>query len=656
MNFRHYVTIILLFVVFSVDAQKKQALLVAVGQYPPASRIRPIAAVTDLKFIKPVLEANGFSPAATTMLINEKATKKAIISSLKNLAAKTGKGDIVFISFGCHGQQIRDQRTVEAGKDEDDGYDEALVPYDAKSRYNPTGYKGENHLRDDELFPLLQQIRKKAGKEGSLLILLDACHSGTGTRADDFPGSRGEPEPFPDPENPFDPASIPDADAKFFDQDTDSLSNMVVFSGSGPHQINKQVIAEQEELGSLSWAFYSAMKELPAGSDYGTLYRKIKALIQSRIPEQLPMVEGNTKQLVFSGQYSNATDRNIVRVGLKGSQAATDSFFTLNKGRLDQLQPGCKGRLFVSGTNTVVCTAVLKNTAPFTSIGVAGCLLKKEMAYEFRPDEEPVPPLSAGIRIDPVHPLPAVTEKILQHTLTALPYVQLGREQADYIIYPVRNDSLYRLVLADRSNRQLWTANPQADSISDAEKKSLLDAIRNNMRVQYLRTLEDGGELLPGIDVRLQPATGEIPVTGLILQPGDRYTLSIENKTDKRLFYTVLDIYPDNRMEVLYPYKGKEPADYSIAPGGKAERKLAVSKGSPAGVEFLKVIVSEEPMDLRMVIEEPGRRPGLRSFEQLVGQLFHPGLNGNAVRADLSALTATEIGIQTLSFTIQPTQ
>lgn len=656
MNVRHFVTVLFLFVVLSAGAQKKQALLIAVGQYPPESRIRPIAAVADLKFLKPILEANGFSPAATTMLINEKATKKAIVSSLKNLAAKTGKGDIVFISFGCHGQQIRDQRTVEAGKDEDDGYDEALVPYDAKSRYNPTGYKGENHLRDDELFPLLQQIRKKAGKEGSLLILLDACHSGTGTRADDFPGSRGEPEPFPDPENPFDPASIPDADAKFFDQDTDSLSNMVVFSGSGPHQINKQVMAEQEELGSLSWAFYTAMKELPAGSDYGTLFRKIKALIQSRIPEQLPMVEGNTQQLVFSGRYSNAADRNIVRVGLKGSQAATDSFFTLNKGRLDQLQPGCKGRLFVSGTNTVVCTAVLKNTAPFTSIGVAGCLLKKETAYEFRPDEEPVPSLSAGIRLDPVHPLPPVTEKILRHTLSALPYVQLGREQADYTIYPVRNDSLYRLVLADRSNRQLWTANPQADSISAAEKNTLLEAIRNHMRVQYLRTLEDGGELLPGIDVRLQPATGEIPVTGLVLQPGDRYTLSIENKTDKRLFYTVLDIYPDNRMEVLYPYKGKEPADYSIAPAGKAERKLAVSKGSPAGVEFLKVIVSEEPMDLRMVIEDPGRRPGLRSFELLVGQLFHPGVNGNAVRADLSALTATEIGIQTLSFTIQPTQ
>lgn len=650
----------LLFLVFlqltvTVVAQDKLALLVAIGQYPPASRIRPIAAVADLKFLKATLNSQGFTDKNIQTLINAQATKQGIINSLNALARKVKPGDIVLISFGCHGQQIRDQRTIELGKDEDDGYDEALIPYDARGTFSPTGYKGEKHLRDDELFPLLTAIRLKTGKNGSLIVLLDACHSGTGTRADDFPGSRGEPVPFPDPENPFDPTAIPDKDSKesLLDQAGDSLANMVVFSGAGPHQINKQVIAENEELGSLSWAFYAAMKELPPNADYQTLFNRMRALIQSRIPDQLPMIEGDTRQLVFSGRYSNAVERSIVRVGLKGSQLPADSLFTLNKGRLDQLVPGATGRIYINGTEQLVCTAVLKRTDPFASIGVASKPLNKTVAYEFRPDVEPVPALAANIRIDPQQPLSAPAEKALRQSLSPLPFIGVGNEKAQFTINAVKHDRDTELRLSDRSNRSLWTAPFRGDSLSADDRSALVNALRHALRIQYLRNLEDGGDLAARIDAQLVAANGEAVTAGLQLKEGDRYMLRISNNSSQRLFYTVLDIYPDNRMDVLYPFKGKEPADYSIAAGSFIERKLAVSPGSPKGLEMLKLIVSTEPLDLRMVIEEPGRRPGLRSVEVLMDQLFNQGNSGQAVRADFAAISAAEIGIRTLSFTIQ---
>lgn len=659
---RKFFLFVLLTLSICGHAQKKQALLVAIGQYPPESRIRSIAAVNDLKYLKPTLVANGFTPANITTLINEKATRKGIISSLKNLAAKAGKNDIICISFGCHGQQIRDQQTVAEGKDEDDGYDEALVPYDARSRFSmtpfpgyPNGYKGENHLRDDDLYPLLMQIRKKIGNGGSLLILLDACHSGTGTRADDFPGSRGEPEPFADPSDKFDPTALPDTDAKlgFFADQQDSLANMVVFSGAGPHQINKQVLAGTEELGSLSWAFCEAMKSMPPQGDYGTLFRKIRSLIQSRVPEQMPMVEGNTSQLVFSGKYSSMQDRNMISVGLKGNKSTGDSVFTLNKGRFDNLFSGSRGRIVLSGTDETVCKATLKKTEPFASVGLADCLLQKNIAYEFRPDEEQVPALAAVIRIDPGHPVAAKTEKEIRKSLSVLPFVQFGNESAAYSLSSVIQNSEQLITLTDRNQRQLWVATGGGDSLAASDKTALVSAIRRSMQAQYLRTLEDGGELLPKVETILLTGDGLIPDTSLQLKEDDRYCLRITNNSDARLFYTVLDILPDNKLDIIYPYEGKEPADYSIPAGGRVERKLAVSKNSPAGVEFLKVIVSTEPMDLRMVIEDPGRRPGLRSFEVLVDQLFNSGNNGQAVRADFSALTAAEIGISTLSLTIQ---
>ena len=63
-----------------------------------------------------------------------------------------------------------------------DGFDEALVPYDASSFYTKDKYKGENHLIDDELGQLLHRLRQKVGNTGDIIVTIDACHSGTATR------------------------------------------------------------------------------------------------------------------------------------------------------------------------------------------------------------------------------------------------------------------------------------------------------------------------------------------------------------------------------------------------------------------------------------------------------------------------------------------
>lgn len=210
-------------------------------------------------------------------------------------------------------------------------------------------------------------------------MLIDACHSGTGTRADDFPASRGEPVPFPDPENPYNPADVSDLDKKeaFLDVLSDTLSNMVVISGSGPHQINKQIFVNNEEVGSLSYGFYKAMSEMAAGNDYSVLYEKIKSSIQAVIPDQLPMIEGNTSQVIFSGRYLPVQDRMIIRVGTKETTATvSDSIFTLNRGMMDQLAVGVTGTIFPLGKTTPVGTAVIRKTSPFSSVGVASVLLK----------------------------------------------------------------------------------------------------------------------------------------------------------------------------------------------------------------------------------------------------------------------------------------
>jgi len=54
--------LILLTLVYSTItiAQNKLALIVAVGEYPIESKIKPIASVNDIKYLKTALGRNGF--------------------------------------------------------------------------------------------------------------------------------------------------------------------------------------------------------------------------------------------------------------------------------------------------------------------------------------------------------------------------------------------------------------------------------------------------------------------------------------------------------------------------------------------------------------------------------------------------------------------
>lgn len=638
-------------------SQNKLAMIVAVGEYPAANLIPPIASVNDVKYIKAILNKNGFADKNILTLINARATKAAILKGLTDVATKAKRKDIIVLHFACHGQQIRDQRTIELGKDEDDGYDEALLPYDAKARYNPTGYKGEKHLRDDDLYPRLLAIRQKIGPEGSLLVLIDACHSGTGTRAEGFAITRGEPVPFPDPENPIDSViNLAAAEARqgFFEAMPDSISNMVVISGSAPHQENKQLVIDHEELGSLSYSFYKAMSDMPTGNNYALLFEKIKATIQAYIPDQVPVIEGNGQQVIFSGKYTAKEDRTFIRVGIKTMPVKDDSLFTVEKGMMDNMIPGTVGRIYQAGNKELFATAVIRKVDNFKSIGIASKLLRRSDLYELKLEEENYGNLNAGFALKFEEPSLQSSRLVAQVKQFLQPYRFLSlTDNADFQLAIRKEADSKKAELTDRNSTLLWSGNiTSGDSLSAADQQSMIRNIKKAMRVKYLRTMPDGGDLARFITAAIIPNKEYDKNEGIVLEEGDGYSLRVENKSDVKLFYTVLDVYPDNRVEVLYPYKGKEPADYILDSKTPVIRRLSVSKGSPPGREFLKIIVSKEPMDLRGVFEQTVQRDEMRSFQAVLDDLFAEQ-GEKATRAEVSSIKVEEIGIVTVHFTIK---
>lgn len=166
----------------STPINTKHALVVGIGRYKDPAWPE-IHGDRDVPMVKTLLNKAGYTHITT--LTNSRATKQAIMSEFKRLARTAGQGDTIYIHFSGHGQQITD-----TNGDEDDGLDEAWIPYDAMREYSDS-YHGQTHIIDDEVAIWLTEMRNRVGHTGQILVVVDACHSGDSSR-----GSRGKSKPL----------------------------------------------------------------------------------------------------------------------------------------------------------------------------------------------------------------------------------------------------------------------------------------------------------------------------------------------------------------------------------------------------------------------------------------------------------------------------
>lgn len=149
--------------------QSKHALLIGISQYPA-----PWPAVhgkEDVKLLEGKLKACGYAPFHIMTLTEKEATHQGISLQFRKLKEKVQAGDMVYIHFSGHFQRITDQN-----QDEDDGLDEAFVPFDALPAHSES-YQGENHLLDEQIGGLLKQIQQKITIAGHLVLSFDGGFS-----------------------------------------------------------------------------------------------------------------------------------------------------------------------------------------------------------------------------------------------------------------------------------------------------------------------------------------------------------------------------------------------------------------------------------------------------------------------------------------------
>jgi len=144
---------------------KKAALLIGINYKGTSSELN--GCINDVINTKSMLlDAYGYDEKDISLLTDEtsiKPTSQNIITQLYTLAVRSFKDDLseIWITYSGHGSYIKDNNG-----DEDDGYDECLVPID---------YESSGIVKDDILNNVLSYMNPKT----RVVFIVDACHSET---------------------------------------------------------------------------------------------------------------------------------------------------------------------------------------------------------------------------------------------------------------------------------------------------------------------------------------------------------------------------------------------------------------------------------------------------------------------------------------------
>jgi len=229
-------------------AQTKRAFLVGISNYPQTGEQswNNIHGANDVNLISNTLNSQSFK---ITSLTDKATTAKRIRKGLNDLVSSCEPGDMVYLHFSCHGQPFED-----LDGDEEDGWDEALIPFDAKKIYVKGKYEGANHITDDELNGYLKSIRSKVGLQGFVYVIIDACHAGSSYRGEEEEDSiivRGTNTGFSASNRQYTPRIDKRGIIKI--EKGANLANIYILEACRSYQVNTEIKVNGKYYGPLSF-------------------------------------------------------------------------------------------------------------------------------------------------------------------------------------------------------------------------------------------------------------------------------------------------------------------------------------------------------------------------------------------------------------------
>lgn len=638
------------------QSPRKIALLIAVGDYSEHSGWQKINSANDAALVREVLLLQGFKEKDITILKDADATRKGILRAIqKHLIDAAKPGDVLYFQFSGHGQQVADDNG-----DEVDGFDEAIVPFDSPLRYGEGGNTGQYLIRDDELGQLFVQARKRIGPQGNLLVILDSCHSGTGTRG--MAIARGTDRIMADSSYIAQHIHKKPEDEMLPIEAEDGLAPMVAFFGSSANQLNFETRDERGIwLGSLTYALCKKLGQTNSSTTYRGLFDQIRLEMAKIASRQQPQVEGMLDQHVFGGSLVEKPSHIPVK------RSAGSKYIEIKAGWMQGLYEGTVVGLYPPETRHPAGTQALRKgtisaSGPFESMVALDSALQKQISstawvYVL---EQNFGDLKAriNIQLDAKHPI----AKALRERIAVMPMLQEDNKTAD--LHVVQNGETVQLVSGN-----LVLAEADAHTRTEVATERMIRKIQSWAQVSYLRGLEVVNrelklnlEIVPvDLDRKTMQIRGEIPITdktdsfgNLRFKRGDVFRIRVSNPGHYPVYFTILDLSPDNSFVILAPNVRETPEEFYIKPGQTIELKTNFELEPPYGTELLKLIVTDVPIDLRPIVQTRGvnTKSNSNPLERLFAQTY---FNEDCMKrgGKTANVSAGFMHIETLAFIIE---
>ncbi|HKK88636.1 MAG TPA: caspase family protein [Saprospiraceae bacterium] len=588
---------------------EKKALIIAIGDYPSSSGWMRLSSENDVKHIQSALLMQGFSTDNMAVIKDREASFKGIQRAFQQLFNNAETGDILYIHYSGHGQQVLDD-----SGDELDGLDEAIVPYDSPKFFEEGVYEGERLYRDDRLNAWLGKLRKKIGEKGQIFLVLDSCHSGTGTRG--FGKARGT-DVLMAPHD-FKPSFERKESGSFMDHQGNLGSvPWVAFYGSSARELNFETTDRNKRaVGSLSYVLSKTLANLHSGCSYADLFEKVRIQMQVEAPKQNPQYEGIGSQLVFK---KASADYNHYYNCIRQIDPQT---IEVQVGLLQDVFDGSIAQLISAENEAVICKGDIKSASLTTSILKLECpvdLIKDDVLYKVEILEKATPPIQLELTVD-------VDSRSEWHELAeeiqALEFISaLSHTNAHKLFTENEN-----LVLQSKEGKRIWVSN--TNNSLELNKEILLNELKAINQCQFLRKFEETNYSI-SMDIQLVDQKTKQALTNQQLRVGSELELSVRNTGLREVYFSIIDIQPDNVINMLVPpANGRYTAEeFYLLPGQEMTIPYHLRIAPPLGKDVLKLILTEKPVNLNAIISNKGNRRSMGQaqspFERLLALSYN---------------------------------
>ncbi|MCM1982627.1 caspase family protein [Lyngbya confervoides] len=617
------------------------ALLVGIDDY--IGRVPPLkGCVNDIRRIETYLSDRVDSQAYQLhihKLLNAQATRQAVIDGFRNHLMQAGSNDIALFYYSGHGSQ--EAAPEEFWPMEPDRMNETLVCWDSREA-------GGRDLADKELGYLIEQLSQQ---HPQVVMIMDCCHSGSGTREIIPEGVRHSPADFRQ-RNLQD--FIFSADEAYLSRllatppgddlpevgDRQSgwslpVGRHILLAGCHDSELASEYLGDGEERGAFSYFLVDTLEKTRGSLSYRDLFKRASSLVRGRIKDQSPQLEATHPQdleLPFLGNSEAA------------AIAPRPPYYTLSCSGPGQwiIDGGAVHGLPQAGAEPMIL-ALYPQGAPAADLERPAAAIGEIQVLEvfssysrvgFTQEPEGLTPetvLNAVVISLPIQPLAVCLEgdaaaiALIEPDLSRSLYLQRVDSPAQAKLRVAVADNRWRIT-QPRDERTL--VDPIV-GLSPEQVTQVVQRLEHMARWTTILELASAGTgSLPSNAVQMQLYHQGKAVNDAVVRleyEGDQnptFQLKITNQTDQRLYCALLDLTEEYSVSAPFFAAGGEWIDpqteifaTAILRGQRTDQiptslpKRLWEQGVTEYQDVLKLIVSTTEFDPRLLAQDKLDRP-----------------------------------------------